>query len=103
MTPRDFESSAFTNQATDCVDRSGAPPNVRRHRGAGDAKFRERPKAKNETRPEHDVERVCQPQHAHGNRSITRSAKDRIDHEQHDNGNVAAEHDARKPDAMLDY
>ena len=103
MTARDFESPAFANQAAERIDRAGAAPDVRRDGRAGDAEFRERTKPENETRPKHDVERVGQPQHAHGNRCITRAPKDRIDHKQHDHRSVAAKHDARKPDAMLDY
>src|SRR5437870_13726205 len=102
MTASDFESSAFANQTAERVNRASAPPDVSRHGGAGNSKFGERPKAEDETGAEHYVERVRQPENAHCDRRVTRSAKNRIDHKQHDHARVAGDHDARKPYAMFD-
>src|SRR2546426_12207055 len=82
MLARDFESSAFANQAAERVNRAGSPAYIRSHRRAGDAEFWKRTEPKDETWPKRYVERVRQPQYSHRNRRVAGAAKDRMDHEQ---------------------
>src|SRR5690349_23476453 len=81
MPARDFESSAFANQAAERVNRAGAAANIRSHRSARDAELWKRTEPKDETWPKRYVERVRQPQYSHGDRCVAGAAKDRIDHE----------------------
>jgi hypothetical protein len=67
---------------------------------AGDAELGERPDAEHEARPEHDVDGVGEPEHAHRDRRVARAAEQRVDDEQHDDHRLAAEHDARVPEPV---
>src|SRR5262245_45457308 len=57
------------------------------------AELRERAKPENETWPEHDVHEVREPQNSHRDCGIAGASKDCVDHVQHDDDNIAAQHD----------
>src|SRR2546430_2527719 len=103
MMALDFKASAFANQTTEGVKRTGAASNVRSHCGAGNAQLGKWTKAKNETWTKHYVDGIRQPQHPHGYSGVTCAAKDGIDHEQHYDGGVAGEHYPGKACAMFDH
>ena len=52
--------------------------------------------AEDQARPEDDVDRVREPQHAHRDRGIARAAEDGVDEEEQHHGAAAAQHDARE-------
>ena len=81
------------------VQHAGAAPYGGGDRRAGDSHIGERTGSENEERPEHDVERVREPEDAHRDRGIAGASQGGIDHEQHEHTGAAAEHDARKPGA----
>jgi hypothetical protein len=56
-----------------------------------------------EARAEHDVERVAEYEHPHGNRGVAGSPEHRIQQKEQDDGDVAAEHHASKPAARLNH
>ena len=98
----DAQPPVAPRQPVELVEHAGAAAEVGGDGGAGHAERRERPQPEDEARGEHDVERVGQPQHAHGDRRVAGAAEDGVDEEeQHDRG-VAAEHDPRVGAAGLD-
>jgi hypothetical protein len=88
----DADAAAPADERHQLIEDSGAASDVRGHRGAGNAQRRKGPEAEDETRPEGDVQQVAQPQHAHGDRRIAGSTKDRVQQKQQHDGGVAAEH-----------
>ena len=78
------DARAGLEQSAEREQRAGSAADRRRDRRAGDAQLRERSEPKDQTRSEHDVDRVRQPEHAHRDRRVARAAEDRVDQEQHD-------------------
>src|SRR5215213_8548106 len=92
MTALDIKTPAVTNKLADCEDCTSASANGRRDRGANDAELRKRTKSEDQTGAEQDVDPVREPQRAHRDRSIAGATKDRVDHEEHHDADVAGEH-----------
>ena len=91
----DVDARARLEQPAEREQRAGAAPDVVATAAPVTPSFGNGPEAEDQQRPEHDVDRVREPQHAHRDRRVARAAEDRVDQEQHHDRDVAAEHDAR--------
>ena len=69
----------------------------------GHAHLGKRPDAEDEARAEHDVDRVGEPEHAHGDRRVARAAEHGVDEEQQQDGAAAAQHHRVKRAAGPDH
>ena len=82
----------MTGEMPELIEHPDAATDVRRHGGAGHPHLGKRPPAENETRPERDIEGVCQPERAHGEHSVTGAAENRIDQKNQKHRRVTTEH-----------
>src|SRR5262245_31711168 len=103
MLPRDFKPAALPYEPAKRVNRTGPATDVRRYGRSGNAELWKRTETEDEAGAKYNVERVRQPQHAHGDRSVARTAKDRIDHKQHHDRRVARQHNPREPNTVFDH
>ena len=95
MLAPDDDAAVPPRQHVELHQHAHAASRRRRHRRARDAEAWKRAEAENQTRIEHDVDRVRDPQHAHRNRRIAGAAKNRVDEKQREDDAVEAENDAR--------
>ena len=66
------------------------------------AELRKRADAEDQERPEHDVDGVGEPEHAHRDGRVAGAAKHGVDEKQQDDVDARAEHDARERAAGAD-
>src|SRR3954454_21002065 len=96
MLTLNIKTSAGTDQLAESEERASAAANRRRNRSTDDAELWKGTDSKNQTRAEHDVDPVRQPQRAHRDRGVTGATKDRVDHEEHHDTDVTGEHHTRE-------
>jgi hypothetical protein len=102
VTQGQLHPRAAAREDDELADDGRAAPDVGRDRRAGDAETRKRAEPEDEARPEDDVQEVSQPQHPHRDGGIAGAAKDRVQHEQEQDGRVAAKHHAGEAMARCD-
>src|SRR5690606_38702313 len=99
--PLGFETPVFTADRDTPVPEEKAIRRVQRTARAADrrtdrrtryAEFRKETDTENKARPENDVQNIREPKHAHCDRRIARTAKDRVQQEKRKHDDVAAEH-----------
>jgi hypothetical protein len=83
---------ARPEQPAECEQCAGAAADGRGDRRTGYAELRKWTESKDQTRTERDVDGVRQPEYAHGDRRVARSAEDRVDQKQQEHRCIAAEH-----------
>src|ERR1700730_4392280 len=103
MSTSDFEASSGTRQPAQCVKRADPAAGVSGYGRTHNPELWERPNTKNEAGPKYNVDRVCQPQHAHRDCRITGAAKNSVNHEEHHHGRVASQHDSGEAGAVLNH
>ena len=89
------DASAASPEDQQLHDDADAAAGGRCDRGAGNAEARERTESENEARIEADVDSVRNPQHAHGDRRVTRAAKHGVDQKEHEDYAVEPKNDLR--------
>src|SRR5215213_3070868 len=102
MMALDFESSTGPKQLDECENCTGTSADRRRDRSADDAELWKRSESEDQTRAEENVDPVREPQGAHRDRSVARATKDRVNHEEHYDADIAGEHHSRERRAVFD-
>jgi hypothetical protein len=95
----DVHPPAATSQRHHLIEDRSAASDVGRHGGPGHSHRRKRTKPEDEARPEYDIQRVAEDEHAHGDRGVAGAAEHRVQQEQQEHRRVAPEHDPREPRA----
>src|SRR4029079_19382992 len=88
----EVDAPASAKQHDELADDRGAAAEIGGSRCTGDAQLRKRTEPEDEARAKHDVQDVSEPEDAHRDRGITSSAEHRVQHEEEEDGRVAAEH-----------
>src|SRR6185503_14995859 len=103
MLALDFESSTGPKELDEREDCPRASADRRRDRRADDAELRKRSESEDQTGTEENVDPVRKPQRSHRDRSVTGATKDRVDHKEHHDADVAGEHHTRERRAVFDH
>jgi len=94
LVAQDANALRATEEAVELIEHADAAAGEGGEGGAGDAKFGERPPAKDEARVEDEIDDVGDPEQTHGDGGVTRAAEDGVvEKEKHDRS-AAAESDA---------
>src|SRR5258708_40215313 len=101
MWTSNIKAPSGTNETPKGIERADPTAGFSSHARAHNPKLRERPETKEKAWPQYNVDRVCEPQHAHRDRRITSAAEDCVHHEQHYNCRVTCQHDSGEARAVL--
>jgi len=83
------------------IEHAQAAAGSGRHRGARHSELRERTQSIDETRVKREVDQVGHPQSPHRNRRVAAAAENAVDQEDHQDGEIATQDEARVPGPRL--
>src|SRR4051812_37105779 len=103
MTPLNGDASASAAEFHDLIDHTAASADRCSDRSSCYAQPWKRTKAEDEAWPQNHVQDVCQPEHPHRDRRIPGASENCIDEVEHQDDNIAAQHDAGIGGAILPH